>query len=701
MASLRELKLPPVADKDGNLVWDETIGSGEPSSRPWEHPSICFHAMAHGSVVCGIGSSSSEDWITWKTSFAPHKVYRVASNHDGSIIVAATDGGTVSLLRARDGKVLATRRVSMSGGTHRPAEVAFVADAHLHQSKDVLIILVPTADQLANDTTDVNAILVSNIDGKRLNNDNVETVAEAAKNMSIDALKLNAHCKDIETLQGCFLNAATVRFAAGEADGNVSIHDYDVETKRPVLVCKKIEAGEEEPTFLTSLDMRLQHCGNDTTFLLLCGHSNTHTKLYWYDIVHLNMACDCILPTSPCKQTKPWLLALEPVKSFSDASALAVAVAMKESSSAPNGFVQVIQVFVEDTMGLAVLSSPHKVYQIPLNSSEANFSLQGIDLGALDGVGPYSFRFRTWFGCEHIECHEFITRDARIEDGVVGKIRLLIHRGMYDEADQLLAANDCDVLLSDPFAMFHMSEVALRRLQHLLSSGSLGSEESMERARECLRRLIAGAVSSNEIGQQHLIEAADSVSVWPTNVYSSKKPTVALFSVALSAMITAFQTALQSANTDIGPKLKGKKKELEERLSTMKCIEALLETDSSEIVLDTPFLESRSPSDVFLVLMEEGFFSVAEKLWRSEWGRELTAETSALSILSLLPSVDPRAYASVLKHAVFPRLTITHEAIPLIRAWACRCANAYDDHESELGLESSIYLLEVRTGLVA
>lgn len=39
----------------------------------------------------------------------------MTSNADGSVIVASTAGGTVSLLRGSDGKVLATRRVYAIG----------------------------------------------------------------------------------------------------------------------------------------------------------------------------------------------------------------------------------------------------------------------------------------------------------------------------------------------------------------------------------------------------------------------------------------------------------------------------------------------------------------------------------------------------------------------------------------------------------
>jgi uncharacterized protein YciU (UPF0263 family) len=648
--------------------------------------------MAHGTYVCGLSNENSDNkWMTWKTSFAPQQVCRVACNQDGSIIVASTDGGTVSLLRARDGKVLATRRVSTN--TTRPAEVVFCSNSHRFHAKDVLAILIPSAPLSVvdhnhnaagapNHVHTCSVILVSNICGRRLNDQNVESVADAARSMSIDALRLHTQCGDLESLQGCFVHPTTIRFAAGEQNGNISIHDYDLETKQSVVIQPNVS---DQWTFFTTLGMRLQHYGEQQqqhTFLLACGRDNDTalTKLVWYNLAHLNMACTSTLPAKP--------LAFEPVTSYCNESALSVAVAMQDSAS---GFIQVLQVVSQETMGLAVLSGPHEVYRIPIQPQQqhAQSSLQGIDLQALDP--PYSFRFRTRFGSDHVECGEFVTRD----DNVIGKIRCLIQREEYDEVESIiLAANDDTI--EDSFASFHSSELALRRLERLLSGGSLASSDlHMERARDCLRRLVVGAVSSS--GQQHLVEAADVVLLWPTNnsVSNNTRPSVAQFSVALTAMISAMNAALETQSTHLLSSMETKKHELEDRLSAMNCISALVQT--SDVTLGPPFLATKSPSDVFCVLTEGGLFSVAEKFWRSEWGRHLSPETLASCILGLTPTQDPRSYATLLLEAVMPQLSITHEAIPLIRAWACRCADAFDEDErnDELDLGASIFLLKV------
>ena len=121
--------------------WDDSIAdrftfdASAISVDPRRSCSISSHAVAHGCSVLGIragaatGSGSvsvsgvndkEEGWIAWETSFAPNRVCRVACNDDGSVVVASTAAGTVSLMSGRDGDVLATRRVySIDGGKSR------------------------------------------------------------------------------------------------------------------------------------------------------------------------------------------------------------------------------------------------------------------------------------------------------------------------------------------------------------------------------------------------------------------------------------------------------------------------------------------------------------------------------------------------------------------------------------------------------
>ena len=118
--------------------WDATVANdarfnfdaaSELSADARRSCSVSPHAISHGCSVVGIrrtdgsgsdcsddqgGFGGDQDWVAWEATF-DHRVCRVTSNADGSVIVASTAGGTVSLLRGSDGKVLATRRVYAIG----------------------------------------------------------------------------------------------------------------------------------------------------------------------------------------------------------------------------------------------------------------------------------------------------------------------------------------------------------------------------------------------------------------------------------------------------------------------------------------------------------------------------------------------------------------------------------------------------------
>ena len=142
--TLRSLPLPdPSSTTSGTTKaraaaggWDATVADrfdfGQLSADARRSCSVSPHAVSHGCSVVGIrrrggddhsenendgeadGDCGSQEWVAWEANF-DHRVGRVASNADGTVVVASTAGGTVSLLRGSDGQVLATRRVYAVG----------------------------------------------------------------------------------------------------------------------------------------------------------------------------------------------------------------------------------------------------------------------------------------------------------------------------------------------------------------------------------------------------------------------------------------------------------------------------------------------------------------------------------------------------------------------------------------------------------
>ena len=146
MASLRRLPLPePDSGRSGEddigARTGEGCGMGERGAFDFEQASadsrrscsVAPGAIAHGCAVLGLrggggegdggdgdgdggdGDGDGGGWVGWEATFAPHRVCRVASNGGGTVVVASTAGGEVSLMRAADGAVLATRRVHSAG----------------------------------------------------------------------------------------------------------------------------------------------------------------------------------------------------------------------------------------------------------------------------------------------------------------------------------------------------------------------------------------------------------------------------------------------------------------------------------------------------------------------------------------------------------------------------------------------------------
>eukprot|EP00536_Pseudo-nitzschia_multiseries_P002925 jgi/Psemu1/236193/estExt_Genewise1.C_410140 len=155
------------------------------------------------------GSQPQLEWkIRWKTSLAPHRIHQIASNESGSIIAASTDNGTISILRGSDGRILATRRVSettmesdgntMSSLVEMVPEVSFVTtgaseSGEISNPRDALLVQIP----------DQPAILVSNIQGDRLNDGNDTVVTKATKSMNLQVLKIpSIQPSDIQCMRG-------------------------------------------------------------------------------------------------------------------------------------------------------------------------------------------------------------------------------------------------------------------------------------------------------------------------------------------------------------------------------------------------------------------------------------------------------------------------------------------------------------------
>ena len=100
-------------ETDGNKGWD--INRGE--DHLWK---VFQQHLKHSNLIRGnimtpfvIGHTDGCLYSTsnWKRSFYPYQILQVCSNQSGSTMAVSLSNGSVALLRARDGNILANRKI--------------------------------------------------------------------------------------------------------------------------------------------------------------------------------------------------------------------------------------------------------------------------------------------------------------------------------------------------------------------------------------------------------------------------------------------------------------------------------------------------------------------------------------------------------------------------------------------------------------
>jgi hypothetical protein len=590
------------------------------------------------------------------------------------------DNGTVSILRGVDGTVLATRRVA-SEGVRIPAEIFFVSGEE--QTNETLVIEPPEEG--------ASPVLVSNMDGDRLNNSSDQgVVSEAARSMVIHALRFEG-CDDIRALRGCYTNQDTLRFAIVDGDGKLAIYDYNLPKKKAVLIQNKISVGTEQKEWEIDFDvgLRIQTVRAEQQYLVLSAYSGVTTKICWFDLQELSLSCDYVLSNTKPKRYR--LLALEPVASCS-ADSLAVVVAVKSVGEITSIQTRILQAAVGDGLDSRAVAQPHEVYTIPVPASVQSLGIAPI---ASKTPGPYSFVCKTWMGDEKHDCHLFSTANKYHDGTAIGSARLLMMRGRFNEAQSLVQSIGMEPMTKDAFARFHPSEIALRRLQLILSAGKVSNAESMKNSRDCLRQLAAGALSSGEHGRQALLSAANSILHWPDEKAMQNPPTISEVTLALTGFLTVMSNVSKAFEESQTSEFDSKKTDLAEKLAAMKYLESILDKDKP-VLLNSTFAGIRSTKELFSRFVQKNFFLAAEQMWRSELRSKITSDAMVSSVLGVSTTENPRKYASLLTEIIFPSLAINHELLPLLLAWSCKTADDFDD-ETGAGsrLDDAIFLLEV------
>jgi hypothetical protein len=634
-----------------------------------------------------------------------------------------------------------------------PAEIAFVSGGEQYANYsggDILVILVPTRENSAsevecdefgnpiatttggsNDSDSggnasevpyINIILVSGIDGARLNSSDPAEMATAAGKMSIDALELTIppapssvsneddnhilvdegrDANHVASLGGCFVGDRTVRFLALDGAGGLSAHDYDTKSKKATIVSPasslnaSLGHGDEKWTVDDSIGIRAD--GTHGLFLVPAIR-NSSAKICYYGASTLTLQAEYILDAE-----QPKIYAMGPISSC-EHDVAATAIAFKPTASDANGCIVIVQTVIDCD------SDPCVVFKVPIvpqldqeirwidvsmaddrNDSGSNSSIDSKD------ARHYMFVCKVSYNSGIGECMAFCG-DA---GDVVGRFRRFLAKGNYDEADALLASAGTSSATKGEFGTIHGSEVALQRFKHIVGGGNVTLEENMTEAKECLRRLSSGAVTGGDRGVKCLLSASSALLGWPLTMLSAN-PSVQIFArdyrIAVSAMAATVAGAMKATPPAHLPSLRAEKWRLDSKLLAICCAEQVASgANEDHAIVDPMLADAASPADIFRSLVLKGSWVAAEKVRRSEFAQSITPEHMASALIGLPATVDPRSYCSWLEKSIIPGLSINHPLLAAIRYWACHVADAFDDNSDneELGLDSAITLLQV------
>jgi len=854
VSALQDLKFFRPAPESSSAITDEVdfdplcidpLKADKSDPTVSKRRSLCRHATSHGPYVFGFGTAASNvhgtgqkaeqqqrlQPIKWKACLNSNVVWLTCSPRSGSLIVAATNDGNVSLIRGSDGRVLVRRKLHLHEGSSssssdndrdcdddlflldEPPLMAWISGA---PDGSETLLVESRGDVDAKSSSDHPAshfILLTNIDGIAegdTDNSQATTPAEGASdatvaaeektspasgapepqpscpphaarsNMQMSNFVLPRH--DVRAIGGCYYEGQSmIRLLVCTGDGTGAVFDYrltegtraadgqmnddrrndgdQVRLVRDSICLDPSESNCNEPNGASSSNsspwvvdcdlginaVTLPDTGR--TYFMLSAFSEETTVLYWLDLNILqvtsrfrldpdeivvntdienpsfgNSKADSTtvprttrsLSASRQRRRRPKILAAEPIPSCSpDTLAIALAVSSPTSSGYRPGRILILQLVAEEMLGLSVLcSEPLLLYSVPLSPDGG---LRFVELAACpNDETPYSFCLKLWGDDGHNNSnHMGISyRSFRPSSGRgVGDIMRLLALKDFAQIEERLASKQFDPEC-DGCACFSPLLVDVRRLQSVLQQGQL-SNVALEQAEDCFRRLAEGAIADQEgRGLQHMMDACD------MTLRSLREPRPSRLSMVLSSLVSM----LQRVETGLaeGPRknqIRTLMQSLQDRLAAIDFLAGTVlsgfqdirsEEDQqlSTICLEEPFYSIQSPAHLFALLIDQGYFAIAENLWRlpstqlpSPLQQWLTPDTVTRSILKIGPGVEPSRYSGFLGEVVIPNLSLGHELLVAIQSWACQTADALEDRAdcNGCGLDSAIHLLEVST----
>lgn len=445
---LQELEIPDLEEQvDDDTTWDSTFQDICDDVSVGGGTSLCAHAVAFGSTIYRMKPGTSDSWA-WQVTIDPNgKVMHLASNADGSVIVAATSTKKVALLRGFDGKELARRT------------------EHVQQLQWI------SPDRVWMDTGS-KIIVVSNIQGDMLNHAYDEAVVAGA----VQTMKISVLQKEDNNLKTLTVTPSSRLFACDES-GQVKIFDCIDENR---LLPVPLQSAMNIPLLDTTIGLRIQQgLEPDKPFVVGSYIDESSPKVFWLDPKQLVVSCEFTVEEGN-------VLKLEPIHGLETENACSAAVMVNTSSK--SSFL-ILQVLIEEDGNL---SKPHVIYTI----HEPH--VLAANLGAVPN-SPFAVRYKIWSEPDTATYKCF--RPDVSHAIAIGTVRSALLSEKLDNAKDIASKNS-DIFPNE-FTDFHPSEISWVFLKNALKKSGTEGVQAI-----CLKELAEEAPRS-ESGLEWFLRSLD------------------------------------------------------------------------------------------------------------------------------------------------------------------------------------------------
>jgi hypothetical protein len=695
---------------------------------PLPTASLGRSVTAHGNVLWSLDHGDN----AWTKTFE-EPISLVSESSDASLVAVVTIGHTVSLLRGNDGHVLITRKLppvfessssssllsSEEDSSTTPSILVTWIERDAHDgtqpgaAKHYSLLLATNVAVEDDHAYDCHLMLVRNLnalDDPSSSSASTERASPKLSTVTVRGYRFGSVAGrdqgDEIRLLGCSIDDASFVSLHWDFATNVmSVRPNPVASDRPHVDSRSgilLQTIQSQAYVMCSTYLETKFRSVEW----LVDSSVSASSAASPASTSLQSSCRYDLPTPNSRVT-----AMETL--HCDSSSLAVAVvvvssATAESTSASDTTILVLQLLVEDTMGLVVLSKPHVLYSIPLQTDVAR-----VELVASPSY-PYWFLFKEWSRTDH---HQWTAGYKRFNPPptaslALARLRGLVERGHLDEAARMVrgadGGSDRALLLDDEYSTFVPAEIPLQQLNAVLvwaeQSNELSSAElrSLQRhALELQEDATCAGTDPRGTGIAHLLDAADLL----TDLMGS--PTVAqaqtLLSIAQQLVGNVDARDFSGRKRDFDERRSAKQRDIQDQLDVAGYLSRLIEkggADANHVRFDDRFRTIRTIPQLFEALVEQRFFALAELMWHqsnADGQDVLSPHVLVSAIMKISPDAPPQAYSALLEDVVLPQLSINHPYLRTTRSWACRVADRLDETSpSEAGLDSAIHLLEVR-----